>query len=135
MEATHDSCKQLRVQQHKSVICLLRYFGHADTVTVSANPSFHFIFQVLFLSNSPFKRNLYHSHSNTTFSHLRGPKTEALSKTCMGGCQNYDPFLVTLNIRCRIIIGIQKGTIIFTTRHTSLLKNVLQSPRGLQSCL
>ena len=26
----------------------------------------------------------------------------------MGGCQNYDPFLGTLNIRCRIIIGIQK---------------------------
>ena len=27
----------------------------------------------------------------------------------MGGCQNYGPFLGTLNIRCRIIIGIQKG--------------------------
>ena len=27
---------------------------------------------------------------------------------CMGGCPNYDPFLGTLNIRCRIIIGIQK---------------------------
>ena len=26
----------------------------------------------------------------------------------MGGCQNYGPFLGTLNIRCRIIIGIQK---------------------------
>ena len=26
----------------------------------------------------------------------------------MGGCQNYDPFLGTLNIRCRIIIRIQK---------------------------
>ena len=33
----------------------------------------------------------------------------------MGGCQNYGPFLGTLNIRCRIIIGIQKGTIILTT--------------------
>ena len=32
----------------------------------------------------------------------------------MGGCQNYGPFLGTLNIRCRIIIGIQKGTIILT---------------------
>ena len=32
----------------------------------------------------------------------------------LGGCQNYDPFLGTLNIRCRIIIGIQKGTIILT---------------------
>ena len=35
----------------------------------------------------------------------------------MGGCQNYDPFLGTLSIRCRIIIGIQKGTIILTTTH------------------
>ena len=32
----------------------------------------------------------------------------------MGGCQNY-PFLGNLNIRCRIIIGIQRGTIIWTT--------------------
>ena len=35
----------------------------------------------------------------------------------MGGCRNYDPFLGTLNIRCRIIIGIQKRTIILTTTH------------------
>ena len=35
----------------------------------------------------------------------------------MGGCRNYDPFLGTLNIRCRIIIGMQKGTIILTTTH------------------
>ena len=34
-----------------------------------------------------------------------------------GGCQNYDPFLGTLNIRCRIEIGIQNGTIILTTTH------------------
>ena len=33
----------------------------------------------------------------------------------MGGCQNYGPFLGTLNIRCRIILGTQKGTIILTT--------------------
>ena len=32
----------------------------------------------------------------------------------MGGCQNYDPFLGTLNIRCRIS---QKGTIILTITH------------------
>ena len=37
----------------------------------------------------------------------------------MGGCQNYDPSLGTLNTRCRIIIGIQKGTIILTTAHIS----------------
>ena len=35
----------------------------------------------------------------------------------MGGCQNYDPFLGTLIIRCRIVIGIQQGTIILTTTH------------------
>ena len=35
----------------------------------------------------------------------------------MGGCQNYGPFLGALNIRCRIIIGIQKGSIILTTTH------------------
>ena len=33
----------------------------------------------------------------------------------MGGGQNYGPFLGTLNIRGRIIIGTQKGTIILTT--------------------
>ena len=32
-----------------------------------------------------------------------------------GGCQNYRPFLGTLSIRCRIIMGTQKGTIILTT--------------------
>ena len=35
----------------------------------------------------------------------------------MGVCQNYDPFLGTLNIRRRIIRGIQNGTIILTTTH------------------
>ena len=39
----------------------------------------------------------------------------------MGGCQNYGPFLGTLNIRCRIIIGTQKGTIILTTTHVDLV--------------
>ena len=34
----------------------------------------------------------------------------------MGGCQNYGPFLGTLNTRCRII-GIQEGTIFLTTTH------------------
>ena len=41
----------------------------------------------------------------------------------MGGCQNYGPFLGTLNIRCRIIIGIQKGTIILTTTHIFIAQN------------
>ena len=35
----------------------------------------------------------------------------------VGGCQNYGPFLGTLNSRCRIIIGTQKGTLILTTTH------------------
>ena len=37
----------------------------------------------------------------------------------MGGCQNYGPFLGTLNIRGRIIIGTQKGAIILTTTQVS----------------
>ena len=41
----------------------------------------------------------------------------------VGGGQNYGPFLGTLSIRCRIIIGIQKGTIILTTTHVLLLKS------------
>ena len=35
----------------------------------------------------------------------------------MGSCQNYGPFLGTLNIRGRKRIGIQKGTILLTTTH------------------
>ena len=35
----------------------------------------------------------------------------------MDGCQNYGPFLGTLNITCRIIVGIQKRTILLTTTH------------------
>ena len=37
----------------------------------------------------------------------------------MRGSQNYGPFLGTLNIRCRIIVGIQKGPIILTTTQMS----------------
>ena len=42
-----------------------------------------------------------------------------------GGCQNYDPFSGPLNIRCHIIIGIQKGTIILTATqmNTEVLLN------------
>ena len=35
----------------------------------------------------------------------------------MGGCQKYDPVWGTLNIMCRIIMGIQKGTIILTSTY------------------
>ena len=45
----------------------------------------------------------------------------------MAGCQNYGLFLGTLNIRCRIIIGTQKGTIILTTTHMQL---ILKARRG-----
>ena len=45
---------------------------------------------------------------------------EATIMGYMCGCQDYGPFLGTLNIRCRIIIGIQNGTIIWTTTHTKM---------------
>ena len=35
----------------------------------------------------------------------------------LGGCQNYDPFLGTLSVKCRIIMGITEGPIILTTSH------------------
>ena len=40
----------------------------------------------------------------------------------MGRCQNDGPFSGTLNVRCRIIIGIRKGIIILTTTQTKLPK-------------
>ena len=36
-----------------------------------------------------------------------------------GGCQNYGLFWGTLNIRCRSIIGIHKGTTFLTTTQTN----------------
>ena len=51
---------------------------------------------------------------------LKNPYVHGLeSRTEMhvGSCQNYGPFLGTLNNRCRTIIGTQKGTIILTTTH------------------
>ena len=47
---------------------------------------------------------------------LKNPKPQK-PEPYMGGCQNYGPFLGTPNIRCRIIIGIQRGTIVLTTTH------------------
>ena len=41
----------------------------------------------------------------------------------LGGCQNYGPFLGTLDIRGRIIIGTQKGTTVLTTTHLGLSHN------------
>ena len=46
---------------------------------------------------------------------IRAPASYVI--TYMEGCQNYRPFLGTLYIRGRIIIGTQKGTIILTTTH------------------
>ena len=65
-------------------------------------------------------------------SQLRNPY---LTIDHMGGCQNYGPFLGTLNIWCGIIIGIQKGTIILTT--TRMLRNhqLLGVPQSQLLCL
>ena len=48
---------------------------------------------------------------------LYGDNENKMEATILGGCQDYGPFLGTLNIRCRIIIGTQKGTINLTTTH------------------
>ena len=42
----------------------------------------------------------------------------------MGCCQNHGPFLGALEIRCRIIIGIQKRTISLTTTHISKFRSI-----------
>ena len=46
----------------------------------------------------------------------------------MGGCQNDGPFLGILNIRGRIIIGTQKGTIILTTNHIRVMERKMETP-------
>ena len=51
----------------------------------------------------------------------------------MGGCQNYGPFLGTLNIRCRTIIGTQKGTIILITTHMKVPSPSQQVSLGLRA--
>ena len=48
------------------------------------------------------------------------PSSALHSEPYMGGCQNYGPFLGSLNNRCRIIIGPKTGTIILTTTHIAL---------------
>ena len=54
----------------------------------------------------------------------------------MGGCQNYGPFLGTLDIRGGIIIGTQKWTIILTTTHIDIYTYLLTWPDGfLAKCL
>ena len=55
----------------------------------------------------------------------------------LGGCQNYGPFLGTLNmnIRCRILIGTQKGTIILTSTHLVCLVSGVMSSNTMKFCL
>ena len=56
----------------------------------------------------------------------------------MGGCQNYGPLFGTLNIRCRMIIRTQKGTLILTTTLMTLLRDVAfdgLSPSGAAALL
>ena len=56
----------------------------------------------------------------------------------MGGCQNYGPLFGTLNIRCRMIIRTQQGTLILTTTHMTLLRDVAfdgLSPSGAADLL
>ena len=51
----------------------------------------------------------------------------------MGGCQHYGPSLGTLNVRCRIIIRIQNGTIILTTAHISKRVRVQDVASGVEN--
>ena len=57
----------------------------------------------------------------------RHPHNQQFHLYHMGGCQNYGPFLGTLNNRCRIIIGTQKGTIVLTTTHIKDLSGMIGS--------
>ena len=52
-------------------------------------------------------------------------------ETQTGGCQNYGPFLGTLNVRCRAIIGIPKGTIILTTTQDAKIQT--PKPKSLDT--
>ena len=51
------------------------------------------------------------------FSDAGSAPSAEVARLHVGGCQNYGPFLGTLNNRCRIILGTQKRTIILTTTH------------------
>ena len=63
-------------------------------------------------------RTLHHSQQeDVILLYIEGQRTPKYQTIHMGGCQNYGPSLGTLNIRCRAIIGTQKGTIILTTTH------------------
>ena len=53
----------------------------------------------------------------------RDPNGRKVGPVSMGGCQNYDLLLGSLNTRCRIVLRIQKRTIILTSTH------ILQAPK------
>ena len=63
---------------------------------------------------------------------IRNPKRQT-PNLYMGTCQNYGPFLGTINIRCRIIISTQKGTLILTTTHKNHRKLLNLRPRRFQA--
>ena len=52
----------------------------------------------------------------------------------MRGCQNYGPFLGTLNNRCRITTGTQKGAIILTTTHIGIMERQMETTMVYCSC-
>ena len=78
------------------------------------------MYPIFYLLKGDFRvSGVFHHLGRRWASHLtrglrRGPQD-------LGGCQKYGPFLGTLNIRCRTIPGTQKGTIILTTTHLSLM--------------
>ena len=61
-----------------------------------------------------------HQEANLAEKQSKTPEVDRMSSLHLhnvGSCQNYGPFLGTLNIRCRIVSGTQKGTKILTTTH------------------
>ena len=92
---------------------------------------FHMIFQWSLFPNIPqaWKRHCSIRVSIVPCFVTCLPGASELSSHCyhLGGCQNYDPFLGTLNIRCHIMIGTQKGTNILTTTHLILQNSVLRN--------
>ena len=80
------------------------------------------------------KLTLKHSAMYHDYIQVASKQSQALEElhSCsfqVGGYQNYGPFLGTLNIRCRIIIGTQKGTIILTTTQVHVPGNFVGSSR------
>ena len=62
-------------------------------------------------------------HMNPGSRHVQSSeRLTKLANSQMGGCQNCGPLWGTLNIRCHITIGTQKGTIILTTTQIKLLQ-------------